>query len=33
MMQICDMLGKAGSPIRVRHPMELFAEALEKQTP
>jgi glycolate oxidase iron-sulfur subunit len=33
MMQISDMLGKAGSPIRVRHPMELYAKALEKQTP
>ena len=33
MMQISDMLGKAGSPIRVRHPMELYAAALEKSTP
>ena len=33
MMQISDMLGKAGSPIRVRHPMELYARALEKSTP
>jgi glycolate oxidase iron-sulfur subunit len=32
MMQISDMLGKAGSPVKVRHPMELYAKALEKQT-
>lgn len=33
MMQISDMLGKAGSPVKVRHPMELYARALEKQAP
>ena len=32
MMQISDMLGKAGSSIRVRHPMELYARTLEKTT-
>ncbi len=32
MMQISDMLGKAGASIRVRHPMELYAQALEKKT-
>jgi glycolate oxidase iron-sulfur subunit len=31
MMQISDMLGKAGASIRVRHPMELYAQALEKK--
>jgi glycolate oxidase iron-sulfur subunit len=33
MMQISDMLGKAGSPVKVRHPMELYARNLEKKTP
>jgi len=32
MMQISDMLGKAGSSIRVRHPMEIYARALETGT-
>jgi glycolate oxidase iron-sulfur subunit len=32
MMQISDMLGKAGSPVKVRHPMELYARALNKKT-
>jgi glycolate oxidase iron-sulfur subunit len=31
MMQISDMLGKAGASTRVRHPMELYAQALEKK--
>ncbi|MCG8684343.1 MAG: (Fe-S)-binding protein [Desulfobacterales bacterium] len=30
MMQISDMLAKNNANIRVRHPMELYAEALEK---
>jgi glycolate oxidase iron-sulfur subunit len=30
MMQISDMLGKAGSSIKVRHPMEIYASRLEK---
>lgn len=29
MMQISDMLAKAGTHIRVRHPMELYAESLD----
>ena len=29
MMQISDMLAKAGTDIRVRHPMELYAESLD----
>jgi glycolate oxidase iron-sulfur subunit len=33
MMQISDMLGKAGSSIKVRHPMEIYALRLEKNTP
>jgi glycolate oxidase iron-sulfur subunit len=33
MMQISDMLGKAGSSIKVRHPMEIYASRLEKNTP
>jgi glycolate oxidase iron-sulfur subunit len=31
MMQISDMLGRAGASIRVRHPMELYAQALDKK--
>lgn len=32
MMQISDMLAKKGTNIKVRHPMELYARALEKKT-
>lgn len=31
MMQISDMLAKSNTGIRVRHPIELYAEALEKE--
>ncbi|MBC2711884.1 MAG: (Fe-S)-binding protein [Desulfosarcina sp.] len=30
MIQICDMLSQAGADIAVRHPVELFAEALDE---
>ncbi len=32
MMQISDMLAKQGTNIKVRHPMELYARALEKKS-
>ena len=30
MIQISDMLSQAGADVAVRHPVELYAEALEK---